>query len=58
MTRACHGTKGCCAIQDEHIRILNGPDNGCHALCHDNVLMTQNHEINYVTVLYSVTFVL
>jgi len=59
MIRACHGTKGYCAIQGEHIiRVLNGPDNGCHALCYDNLLMLQNHEINYVTVLRSVTLVL
>jgi len=46
MTSVCHGTKGYCSIQGEHIiRVQNGPDNGCHALCYDNVLMIQNYEI-------------
>jgi hypothetical protein len=57
--RVCHGTKGYCSIQGEHIiRVLNGRENGYHALCYDNVLMIQNHEINYVMLLCSVTLVL
>jgi len=40
MIRACHGTNGYFAVQDEHIiRVLDGPDNGCHELCYDNMLM-------------------
>jgi hypothetical protein len=59
MIRVCHGRKGYCAIQGEHIiRALNGLDNSCHALCYDNMLLIQNLEINYIMVLGSVTLVL